>query len=162
MEDALDRGTISWEGLARNVEYLGMGSEVKMFLGRWYGEWRRDQEDLLYDVDEDEEMESDDEDDDASYDSEDSEDDYGEDRQSSATSVLGADHLQPGDDDDKMDLDLDDLDSLEDIERELPPTRGRNRNTRRLGHATSDPMLQASVPSAHFQSFSSLPRGQSH
>jgi len=142
MEDALDRGTISWEGLARNVEYLGMGSEVKMFLGRWYGQWRRDQEDMLYE--EDEEIESDD-----SYNTSDEDDDDELDRQSSATSVLLGDKM-----------DLDDLDSLEDMDCGGLP-RGRDRNTRRLGHATSDPSLQASVPSLQFQSFSSLPRTQS-
>ncbi|KAH8099505.1 hypothetical protein BXZ70DRAFT_894561 [Cristinia sonorae] len=144
MEDALDRGTISWEGLARNVEYLGMGPDVKMFLGRWYGQWRRDQEGDMYE-DEDEEMDSDE-----SYDSSSEDDDYDEDmdRVSSATSVV------PGDQ-----MDLDDLESLEDMACDLP--RGRNRNTRRLGHATSDPSLQASTSSL-FQSFSSLPRTQSH
>ncbi|TCD70939.1 hypothetical protein EIP91_000845 [Steccherinum ochraceum] len=147
MEDALDQGTISWEGLARNVEYLGIGSDVKVFLGRWYGQWRRDQEDMLWEEDEgeeeDEEMDSD-----VSYDSD---DDDELDGQSSATSVLAEDKM-----------DLDDLDSLEDMDiaRDLP--RGRDRNTRRLGHATSDPTLQASIIPTQFQSFSSLPRTQSH
>ncbi|THH27422.1 hypothetical protein EUX98_g6759 [Antrodiella citrinella] len=103
MEDALDRGTISWEGLARNVEYLGIGSEVKMFLGRWYGQWRRDQEDFIYEDDDEDDEEMDSEDD--SYASSDEEDDDELDKQSSASSV------HPGD---KMDLD--DLDSLEDME----------------------------------------------
>lgn len=138
-----------------------------MFLGRWYGEWRREQDDLLYEEDEedeDEDMESE-----ASYETSDDEDEDEDeeemDRQSSATSVLPEDKM-----------DLDDLESLEDLDMassgsglssalasrsvlDLP--RGRTRNTRRLGHATSDPTLQASVPSMMFQSFSSLPRTQS-
>ncbi|KAA1469361.1 hypothetical protein DENSPDRAFT_870274 [Dentipellis sp. KUC8613] len=41
IEDALRRRVIRWEGLARNVEYLGMGRDIKMFLGRWYHRWLR-------------------------------------------------------------------------------------------------------------------------
>ena len=41
IEEALDEGTVTWEGLARNVEFLGMGMEIKVCLGRWYGRWRR-------------------------------------------------------------------------------------------------------------------------
>ncbi|KAF9265717.1 hypothetical protein L218DRAFT_832701, partial [Marasmius fiardii PR-910] len=39
IERDLRRGTIEWEGIARNVEYLGLSSEIKVFLGRWYGRW---------------------------------------------------------------------------------------------------------------------------
>ncbi|KAF8844801.1 hypothetical protein BDN67DRAFT_893667 [Paxillus ammoniavirescens] len=39
IESCLDQGTIQWEGLARNVEYLGLSTEIKVFLGRWYGNW---------------------------------------------------------------------------------------------------------------------------
>jgi len=39
IEEALRRRAIRWEGLARNVEYLGMGEEIKRFLGRWYAKW---------------------------------------------------------------------------------------------------------------------------
>ena len=39
IEDALDRGDIQWEGLARNVEYLGLSTDIKVFLGRWYRSW---------------------------------------------------------------------------------------------------------------------------
>ncbi|KAG7092820.1 hypothetical protein E1B28_009136 [Marasmius oreades] len=39
IERDLCRGTIEWEGIARNVEYLGLSSEIKVFLGRWYGRW---------------------------------------------------------------------------------------------------------------------------
>ncbi|KAI9507368.1 hypothetical protein F5148DRAFT_120614 [Russula earlei] len=39
LEDALQRHAIRWDGLARNVEYLGMPEELKRFLGRWYRRW---------------------------------------------------------------------------------------------------------------------------
>jgi len=37
--DCLNQGIIQWEGIARNVEYLGLPTEIKIFLGRWYGNW---------------------------------------------------------------------------------------------------------------------------
>lgn len=40
IEQALNSGAVSWEGLARNVEYLDIRSEIRVFLGRWYGKWR--------------------------------------------------------------------------------------------------------------------------
>lgn len=39
LEDVLQRHVIRWDGLARNVEYLGMPEELKRFLGRWYRRW---------------------------------------------------------------------------------------------------------------------------
>ncbi|KAL0571048.1 hypothetical protein V5O48_010903 [Marasmius crinis-equi] len=39
IERDLSEGTIEWEGIARNVEYLGLGSGIKVFLGRWYARW---------------------------------------------------------------------------------------------------------------------------
>jgi len=39
LEDALQRHVIRWDGLARNVEYLGMPEDLKRFLGRWYRRW---------------------------------------------------------------------------------------------------------------------------
>jgi len=39
LEDALQRHVILWDGLARNVEYLGMPEDLKRFLGRWYRRW---------------------------------------------------------------------------------------------------------------------------
>jgi hypothetical protein len=41
IEDCLNRGVIQWEGIARNVEYLGFPTDIKIFLGRWYGDWLR-------------------------------------------------------------------------------------------------------------------------
>jgi hypothetical protein len=39
LDNALQRRAIRWDGLARNVEYLGMPEELKRFLGRWYRRW---------------------------------------------------------------------------------------------------------------------------
>ncbi|EEB89940.1 hypothetical protein MPER_11914 [Moniliophthora perniciosa FA553] len=39
IEDSLDDGSIEWEGIARNVEYLGLPTDIKVFLGRWYSRW---------------------------------------------------------------------------------------------------------------------------
>jgi hypothetical protein len=41
IEDCLNRGVIQWEGIARNVEYLGFPVDIKVFLGRWYSDWLR-------------------------------------------------------------------------------------------------------------------------
>lgn len=39
IDHCLHQGIIQWEGIARNVEYLGLSTEIKIFLGRWYGRW---------------------------------------------------------------------------------------------------------------------------
>jgi len=39
IEDSLNDGSVEWEGIARNVEYLGLPAEIKVFLGRWYGNY---------------------------------------------------------------------------------------------------------------------------
>lgn len=58
IEDCLNKGIIQWEGIARNVEYLGLRTEIKIFLGRWYGDWLHPErarcESPLYFDDEDE------------------------------------------------------------------------------------------------------------
>ena len=36
IEFALNDGTVTWEGLARNVEYLDIRDDMRQFLGRWY------------------------------------------------------------------------------------------------------------------------------
>jgi len=41
IEECLHRDIITWDGLVRNVEYLGMRIELKAFLGRYYREWLR-------------------------------------------------------------------------------------------------------------------------
>ncbi|KAF8163417.1 hypothetical protein B0H34DRAFT_795128 [Crassisporium funariophilum] len=39
IQDCLHQGIIQWEGIARNVEYLGLNSDIKIFLGNWYHAW---------------------------------------------------------------------------------------------------------------------------
>ncbi|KAG8979197.1 hypothetical protein FRB90_008197 [Tulasnella sp. 427] len=40
IERTLREGQVSWEGLVRNVEYLGLREDVKRYLGRWWKNWR--------------------------------------------------------------------------------------------------------------------------
>jgi len=42
IERVLREGQASWEGLVRNVEYLGLRDDVKQYLGRWWKKWRSD------------------------------------------------------------------------------------------------------------------------
>jgi len=39
IQDCLHQGLIEWEGIARNVEYLGLNSDIKIFLVNWYHAW---------------------------------------------------------------------------------------------------------------------------
>jgi len=39
IQDCLHRGLIQWDGIARNVEYLGLSADIKIFLGNWYHAW---------------------------------------------------------------------------------------------------------------------------
>jgi len=39
IQECLHQGSIQWEGIARNVEYLGLSAEIKIFLGNWYHAW---------------------------------------------------------------------------------------------------------------------------
>jgi len=39
IQECLHQGSIQWEGIARNVEYLGLSPEIKIFLGNWYYAW---------------------------------------------------------------------------------------------------------------------------
>lgn len=39
ISEALHAGTIQWEGIARNVEYLRLGADIKLFLSKWYHTW---------------------------------------------------------------------------------------------------------------------------
>lgn len=142
IEDALDDGTVTWEGLARNVEFLGMRMEMKVCLGRWYGRWRRsfgqsssekmdmEDDDDYTDSDDDSYIDSDDDDDMATS--------------SSVTSMSV--------DDDRMDIE-------EPFKRaEIDTPRGRQRTQRRLGHAISDPgpiLGQRFRPAAHSSQSSS-------
>lgn len=131
IEDALDDGTLSWEGLARNVEYLGMGSEIKVFLGRWYGRWRRGRgADSDSDSDSDVDMDAN-----RGYDSDtDQELELPPKDMSAATSPTVFD---PEDEYRKVDDD--------EIMKSSEPSRGRKRTPRRLVHSWSEPGLDSSV-----------------
>ncbi|EKM82577.1 hypothetical protein AGABI1DRAFT_68331 [Agaricus bisporus var. burnettii JB137-S8] len=39
VSEALHDGSIQWEGIARNVEYLGLSADIKFFLKKWYHTW---------------------------------------------------------------------------------------------------------------------------
>lgn len=128
IEEALDTGDVTWEGLARNVEFLGMGTEIKVCLGRWYGRWRRGRaaEHAAFQTEEYDEYDDDsysDSDEDSFFDSDDDDADG-----SSCTSAA----MDESDDDMEIDecLKRTKLDSY---------SRGRQRTIRRLGHAISDP-----------------------
>ncbi|KAJ3567015.1 hypothetical protein NP233_g6636 [Leucocoprinus birnbaumii] len=53
ISEALHDGSIQWEGIARNVEYLGLSADIKLFLSKWYHTW------LAMDAMEDEDSECD-------------------------------------------------------------------------------------------------------
>ncbi|KAJ6491279.1 hypothetical protein C8R47DRAFT_976670 [Mycena vitilis] len=63
IEDSLSDGSIEWEGIARNVEYLGLPADIKVFLGRWYGKWLHAERGARSSSDEEEVEESDSDDD---------------------------------------------------------------------------------------------------
>jgi hypothetical protein len=42
IENALISSTVTWEGLARNVEYLDMPNEIRSLLDDWRINWRKD------------------------------------------------------------------------------------------------------------------------
>ncbi|RPD66471.1 hypothetical protein L226DRAFT_543001 [Lentinus tigrinus ALCF2SS1-7] len=120
MEEALDNGDLTWDGLARNVEYLQMGADIKLFLGRY---WRQAH---AYYSDE--------------YDS-DFDDDSDSDEFMSEDDATLADPDEEG-----MCLADDEVDSMSIMKakvkaRARDPPRGRQRTTRRLGHSTSDPVI---------------------
>ena len=58
LDNALQRRAIRWDGLARNVEYLGMPEELKRFLGRWYRRWLQSVQSRAGDTKDDETDES--------------------------------------------------------------------------------------------------------
>lgn len=41
IEDSLQKGTLTWQGVVRNVEYLGMRVEIKAALGRYHRIWMK-------------------------------------------------------------------------------------------------------------------------
>ncbi|KAJ7578384.1 hypothetical protein C8J56DRAFT_797370 [Mycena floridula] len=124
----LDSGVIQWEGIARNVEYLGLPADIKVFLGRWYGSWLQHEPSGET---EDDGMSSDEEDTDSINDN-DSDYDFHED-QSSSTSVVD------------MDVDEDEIRRKhieEEEEEEEQSSRGRNRTVRCLSWTGPDKLHQ--------------------
>ncbi|KAI0780595.1 hypothetical protein BD413DRAFT_600165 [Trametes elegans] len=126
MEEALDNGELCWEGLARNVEYLQMGPEIKLFLGRY---WRRAH------------CEYSDSESDREYDS-----DYDSDGSCEFMSDEDESTLADPDENDMCMADDEDDDNISVLKakakaRTRDPPRGRQRTTRRLGHSTSDPVI---------------------
>lgn len=69
IQDCLHQGLVQWDGIARNVEYLGLNAEIKIFLGNWYHAWldterevescSGDSDTIYSDSDSDEDMEDD-------------------------------------------------------------------------------------------------------
>ncbi|GJJ12313.1 hypothetical protein Clacol_006554 [Clathrus columnatus] len=41
IEDCLQKGSLTWQGVVRNVEYLGMRVEIKAALGRYHRIWMK-------------------------------------------------------------------------------------------------------------------------
>lgn len=39
ISEALHNRNIQWEGIARNVEYLRLNADIKIFLSKWYHSW---------------------------------------------------------------------------------------------------------------------------
>jgi hypothetical protein len=39
LESALSRGLVEWQGVVKNVHYLGMDDNVKRVLGKWWRRW---------------------------------------------------------------------------------------------------------------------------
>ncbi|EPT04122.1 hypothetical protein FOMPIDRAFT_1046584 [Fomitopsis schrenkii] len=131
IEDALDDGTLSWEGLARNVEYLGMGAEIKVFLGRWYGRWRRGRgADSDSDSDSDVDMD----------DIRECESDTDQELELPPKDMSAATSPTVFDPDDEYRKVADD-----EIMKSSEPSRGRKRTPRRLVHSWSEPGLDSSV-----------------
>ncbi|EMD38195.1 hypothetical protein CERSUDRAFT_82440 [Gelatoporia subvermispora B] len=135
IEDALDAGELTWDGLARNIEYLGMGSEIRACLGQWYARRRR----LLRSravTDSDSASESDTDTDVSSWESDD------EDMETASTAVTLVETDSESDEELPMDVT-----TAAECPARVDPPRGRTRTQRRLGHSTSDPTFGRPRPS---------------
>ena len=129
IEDALDSGSVTWEGLARNVEYLGMDTEIKLCLGRWYSRWQRGRAGEFTNYSAEDFEEDSDSDDDSFFESDD------EEEMCEASSFTSASAAASADEGDRMDVD----ECFDRVRIDAPLPRGRQRTPRRLGHAVSDP-----------------------
>ena len=124
IDDALKRGVAEWEGLARNVEYLGLPNDIKVFLGRWYAKRMEPHTD----ADASDEESDDDEDD-------------------------GGSETAYSEDDEDIDMDSEtDVGVVENlkIEDDDEPSRGRDRATRCLSwtstHSSISSYSSSSLP----------------
>ena len=126
MEEALESGDLTWDGLARNVEYLKMGDDIKLFLARY---WRRVHTYCDYS----------DSDSDCDYDSDYDSDNVCMSEDESTLADPDEDHMCLADDeeDDMLVLKA----KARARARDRDPPRGRQRTTRRLGHSQSDPVI---------------------
>ncbi|RDX56417.1 hypothetical protein OH76DRAFT_1425823 [Lentinus brumalis] len=121
IEEALDNSDLTWDGLARNVEYLQMGADIKLFLGRY---WRQAH---TY-CDHTDEYDSD-------FDDSESDDSMNEDDATLADPNEDGMCLADDEDDDMGIM------KAKASARARDPPRGRQRTTRRLGHSSSDPVI---------------------
>ncbi|KAK7038121.1 hypothetical protein R3P38DRAFT_2904562 [Favolaschia claudopus] len=112
IEDALNSGSVDWEGIARNVEYLGLPADIKVFLGRWYANWLHAEPGGRYNSDEEEFGHLDDADTETLY--------YSDEE------AIEEDSSPP------TRVDLDAAKATPDDEENDEPKRGRNRTTRPL------------------------------
>ncbi|KAI0748510.1 hypothetical protein C8Q80DRAFT_1270907 [Daedaleopsis nitida] len=130
IEEALDNGDLTWNGLASNAEYLQMGADFKLFLGRY---WRR--ENTHFDGSE--------WDSDCEYDSDyDSDESISEDEDDATLADPDEEEMCLADDEDDMSLIKAKAKAKANARaRAREPPRGRERTTRRLGHSTSDPVI---------------------
>ncbi|PBK78720.1 hypothetical protein ARMSODRAFT_947692 [Armillaria solidipes] len=113
IEDALVHGVIQWEGIARNVEYLGLPTDIKVFLGRWFERWLNPDRHGINDA-------------------------YVSDEEGESDTACSDDDDYDDDDDDLMDdLDSDGIRWKDGRDDDEEPCRGRTRATRCLSWAST-------------------------
>ncbi|KAH9945820.1 uncharacterized protein BXZ73DRAFT_95341 [Epithele typhae] len=142
IEDGLDKGDLAWEGIARNVEFLRMGSEIKQFLGRY---WRRSHTYSDYsETDSDGEAEYNSDLDESS----DDDMDYGMSDEDESTLADPDEEGMCLADDEDDDFGVLKAKAKARAAAQREPPRGRQRAQRRLGHSSSDPVISHRVAGA--------------
>lgn len=117
IQSALEDGIIQWEGIARNVEYLGLTNGIKVFLGNWYALWLHPDRQECNDSSSQSDSDSD-------LDSMSDSDERGSQRGCSSDETLVSDGNEYSDHSSKPDIDVE--------EPLKEPTRGRDRASRGL------------------------------
>lgn len=112
IEDALVHGVIQWEGIARNVEYLGLPTDIKAFLGRWFERWLNPDRHGINDA-------------------------YVSDEEGESDTACSDDDYDDDDDDLMDDLDSDGIRWKDGRDDDEEPCRGRTRATRCLSWAST-------------------------